>query len=117
MTRFLLCLLFFATTADTLQAAPVDSLFLGISAAEMPELDRSARMDLLDFWDSGLEARTPGTFGDTICLVSRTDSALTLQLADAAVWRIRLLGPGRGVWEREVRLPGRKEAFIRRKDL
>lgn len=117
MTRTALCLLEAVFAAAALNASPVDSLFLGIPAAEMPELDRSARMDLLDLWDSGIEAKVPGTFGDTLCLTERTDSTLTLRLAEATMWHINIEASGLRVWEREVRLPGRRQAVIWRKEM
>lgn len=103
-------------TASTARTAPVDSLFLALPAAEMPELERSARMDLLDLWASGLEAAVPGALGDTLRLTERTDSTLTLTLADAATWRFRVTPGGRLVWEREVRLPGHSRPVTRRKE-
>ena len=116
MIRTLFTWLTAAAASAALQASPVDSLFLDIPLSAMPELDRSARMDLLDLWESGLEAKVPGTFGDTLHLTAHTDSTLTLQLADAAVWRIDVTPDGRGVWTREIRLPGRKEAVVRREE-
>lgn len=58
---------------------------------ELPLLDRSARLDMLDYYEARMEARGTNTMGGTSVMTEKTDSTLTIRLTDLSTWHMEIL--------------------------
>lgn len=66
----------------------LDSLLLSAPDAELPLLDRNARLDLLDLYAYRMTARAETRFGTRVTLESLTPNYLRLRLSPAAQWEV-----------------------------
>lgn len=72
----------------------IDSLFLLLPMSELPLLDRSARLDMLDYYAASLPARATNTLGGESVLTAKTDSTLSIHLTDVSDWQLSVLPDG-----------------------
>lgn len=69
----------------------IDSLFLLAPMTELPLLDRSARLDMLDYYAAGLPANGTNTIGGKSLLTQKNDSTLNIRLTDVSDWTLTVL--------------------------
>lgn len=72
----------------------IDSLFLLCPMSELPLLERSARLDMLDYYEARMEARGTNRMGGSSILTSKSDSLLTIQLTEVSSWSMELMKDG-----------------------
>lgn len=62
--------------------------------SELPLLERSARLDMLDYYEAQMEARGTNRLGGSSILTSKSDSLLTIQLTEVSLWNMELMEDG-----------------------
>lgn len=72
----------------------IDSLFLMCPLAELPLLDKSARLDLIDYYHAGLPARATNTMGGVTTILEHTERSITLQLTSVSRWQLTVTDNG-----------------------
>ena len=72
----------------------IDSLFLLLPMSELPLLDHSARLDMLDYYAASLPARATNALGGESVLTAKTDSTLSIHLTDVSDWQLTVLPDG-----------------------
>lgn len=77
-----------------LASALIDSLFLLCPASELPLLDVSARLDMLDYYAAEMEAKGANVMGGTSVMEEKGDSLIRLRLTEVSTWEMRLLDDG-----------------------
>lgn len=81
-------LLLLATCA---RAQSIDSLFAAVPREELSLLDTTARLDLLDFYNSRLTAKTENILGGQAELKLKTDDFLEVATSAVGRWQMKLL--------------------------
>ena len=89
--RLLISLLFLSTTLYPSAAQSIDSLFAAMPREALPVLDRSARLDLIDLYNSGLAARVENVFGGQTEMTSKDSSTVKLRTSDAGQWQMAIV--------------------------
>ncbi|MGM9694745.1 MAG: DUF3256 family protein [Alloprevotella sp.] len=89
MKSFLLAL-FASLFACALQAAPLDSLFVKAPREVLPLLGLTERLDLLDLYAHGMEAKAENTLGGQSQLLEKTENRLKMKTSEAGTWEMRL---------------------------
>lgn len=59
--------------------------------SELPLLDYSARMDMIEYYDAQMEAKCTNTLGGISTLEYKTDSVMVIKLTDVSHWELSLL--------------------------
>lgn len=77
--------------ATCTQAQPIDSLFAAVPREVLPLLDTTARLDLLDLYNSRLTAKTENSFGGQAELNLKTDDFLELTTSAVGRWQMKLM--------------------------
>lgn len=77
------------------RAVNIDTLFAHVPPAVLDLLDQTSRLDLLDLYNHGMEARAENIYGGQSQMTEKTASSLTLRLTDVSTWQLRLLPDGR----------------------
>lgn len=72
----------------------IDSLFLLCPMSELPLLDQSARLDMLDYFAAEMEAKGTNLFGGTSVIEEKSDCTLRIRLTEVSTWEMRLLDNG-----------------------
>lgn len=83
---FLLCL-----CSMTAAAEPIDSLFAKVPREVLPMFDRTARLDMLDLYNSKLAAKAENTYGGQSEMRRKTDDFIELRLTDVSTWQMKIL--------------------------
>ncbi len=78
----------------SLSALSIDSLFAEVPRSVLPLLDRTARLDLIDLYNGGLEARAENTLGGQAILSHKSSSSILLQLTAVSKWQLKCLPQG-----------------------
>lgn len=68
----------------------IAALFTAAPLTVMPLLDRSARLDLIDLYEAGMEAAVTNRYDGTSRMTEMTDSLLTLELTPVSSLVMRL---------------------------
>lgn len=84
------CFLFLGNVGNAF-ANSVDSLFANVPRHILPLLDKTSKLDLLDLYNSGMEARAENTYGGETRLIAKTDKWLLLQSTAVSTWQIKVL--------------------------
>ena len=90
----LICLSF--TLFSHLYALEIGSLFINAPRTILPLLDKTSRMDLIDLYDSGLQAKVVNQYGGETVLLKKTKDFLSLQTTKSGKWTIRLFSLNNG---------------------
>lgn len=77
--------------AISLSATAMAMLFVNAPMNIIPQLDRSARMDLLDLYEAGMTAKTGNRFGGTCTMTHCSDTAITIHLTDVSTMNLRMV--------------------------
>lgn len=92
MRRLLSTLLIIACSAAcNAQALMMRDVFKSMPDSVVPYLSENNRLDLMDFWDSGMPAEVKNAFDGKTVLKKMTADYLRLQMNDAALIEMRLL--------------------------
>lgn len=73
------------------QGSLIDSLFAHVPTTALSLLDRTARLDMLDLYNHGMDARAENVYGGQSIMTSKTADALTLRTTDVSTWQMKLL--------------------------
>lgn len=91
MKRSLLTLILGSACLSTAFGQSMDSLFVSAPASVVPLVRTNARLDLLDYFRSGMEARVQNDLDGKTTLKALTKDFLALQLSDAVMLEIKRL--------------------------
>ncbi len=69
-------------------ALPIDSLFATLPREALPLLDRTARLDLLDLYDSGLQATAENIYGGQTVMTAKTATHIALRTSESGTWTL-----------------------------
>lgn len=75
-------------------AQRIDSMFAAVPQQVLPLLDKVGRLDMIDLYNSGLEAKVENVYGGQSTLTKLTDNYLSLQLTEVSTWQMMLLPAG-----------------------
>ena len=73
------------------KALNIDTLFINTPRHIMPLLDQTAKMDLVDLYNGGLQARVVNLFGGETFMLKKTDTFLSLKTTGSGTWTVKLL--------------------------
>lgn len=73
------------------RAQLVDSLFANIPRDVLPMLDRTARLDMIDLYNSGLPAKAENVLGGQAEMVLKTADHIALRTSDVGSWQLKVL--------------------------
>ncbi len=91
MTRRLLTLLIAFSAAVCSWAFSVADCFKSVPQSVFPLLDQTARLDLVDLFNSRLTAKTQNVYGGEAVLHELTADYLRLDCTEVSSWQLRLL--------------------------
>lgn len=69
----------------------VDAYFSKMPQAVLPLLDKTARLDLLDLYNSHLTPKVENVYGGQSALLTKTDDYIHIRCTDASSWQMKLL--------------------------
>lgn len=69
----------------------VDAYFSKMPQAVLPLLDKTARLDMLDLYNSHLTSRVENLFGGQSVLLAKTDDYINIKCTDSSSWQMKLL--------------------------
>ncbi len=78
------------------KAQRVDSLFAATPREVLAVVDRSARLDLLDLYNSGLTARVENLLGGQTEMTAKDSTSLTLKTSESGTWKMVVVPLGDG---------------------
>lgn len=73
------------------RAFSVADCFKAVPQSVFPLLDRTARLDLVDLFEGGLEAKRQNVYGEQAVLRELTGTYLRLDCTEVSSWQLRLL--------------------------
>lgn len=88
-------MLLLAAQALDAKAQCIDSLFAKVPVDVLSLLDETSRLDLIDLYNSKLQARAENRFGGQSELLEKTSRFLRLRTSGVGEWQMRLLPAGR----------------------
>lgn len=80
-----------ALPASSLCAQTLDALFVRAPKSLLPVVDEAARLDLIDLYNHGLEAKVENTFGGQSEITKKSSTYLALKTTDVSTWQLHLL--------------------------
>lgn len=78
-------------TYRSAQAQSLDTLFVDAPTTLFPVVDKAARLDLIDLYNHGIEAKVENIFGGQSELTKKTPNFLSLRTTDVSTWEMHLL--------------------------
>ena len=78
-------------TYRSAQAQSLDTLFVDAPTTLFPVVDKAARLDLIDLYNHGIEAKVENIFGGQSELTKKTPNFLSLRTTDVSIWEMHLL--------------------------
>ena len=69
----------------------VDAYFSKMPQAVLPLLDKTARLDLLDLYNSHLTPKVENVYGGQSTLLTKTDDYIHIRCTDVSTWQLKLL--------------------------
>lgn len=78
----------------TASAEPIDSLFAKVPREVLPMFDRTARLDMLDLYNSKLAAKAENTYGGQSEMRRKTGDFIEIRLTDVSTWQMKMLTNG-----------------------
>lgn len=69
----------------------IDAYFSKIPQTVLPLLDKTARLDMLDLYNSHLTSRVENLFGGQSVLIAKTDDYINIKCTDSSSWQMKLL--------------------------
>ena len=94
MKRLLLLAILLSSLMPRCVAQTLDIYFVNAPKSVLPLLDRTARLDLMDLYASGLPAKAENLYGGQSELLKKTSDYLMLKTSDAGTWQLKVLTAG-----------------------
>ena len=94
MKRLLLLAILLSSLMPRCMAQTLDIYFVNAPKSVLPLLDRTARLDLMDLYASGLPAKAENLYGGQSELLKKTSDYLMLKTSDAGTWQLKVLTAG-----------------------
>ena len=94
MKRLLLLVILLISLMLRCMAQALDFYFVNAPHNVLPLLDRTARLDLVDLYTSGLPAKAENLYGGQSELVKKTNDYRMLKTSDAGTWQMKVLTAG-----------------------
>lgn len=88
--RKILFAMFFVVCACSLHAQTIDSLFGNVPRSVLFMIDKTSRLDMLDLYNNGMEAKVENTLGGQSELLKKTECFMSIRTSDAGTWQMRL---------------------------
>lgn len=85
------CLSVFAQGVFTAQAKSIDEVFKSAPSQVLPLLDNTARLDMLDYYNSGMSNSTGNNLGGGSAITGRGAERMDLKITDASTMELALL--------------------------
>lgn len=82
---YLLTILMFLSSG-LVYAQSMDTMLVRVPQSELPLLERNPRLDMLDLYNSQMEAKGENIFGGYSYLLKKTDNYLHIRLTDISEW-------------------------------
>ncbi len=102
----ILCFFVVSIVLQDVFSQSLDSLFVNAPSEVLPTLERGNRLNMLDFYASGMEAKVDGSLGGSFTLLSKNDSVLRMSCSDEYVIEMRWFSDrGRILLLKSVKLP------------
>ena len=73
------------------RAQSMDSVLVSVPESELPLLERNPRLDMLDLYNSQMEAKGENIFGGASYLTEKDDNYLRIRLTDVSEWELQRL--------------------------
>lgn len=73
------------------RAQSMDSVLVSVPESELPLLERNPRLDMLDLYNSKMEAKGENIFGGASYLTEKDDNYLRIRLTDVSEWELQRL--------------------------
>lgn len=79
---------------DFSSAQGIDALFSSAPKEVLPLLDRTSRLDMLDLYNGGLEAKTENIYGGQSEMLRKTHDYIKVRCSESSFWQMKLLPVG-----------------------
>lgn len=95
MKRILLAILLAVTTlTGSFARTTASTVFASAPRGIFPLLDQTTRLDMIDYYNGGVESKSENTLGGGASINDMTDQSLTVKLTDASSCQLFLLEMG-----------------------
>lgn len=84
--RLFLAALLLITVSHRAEATTADSLFARMPREALPLLDKTAKLDLLDLFNSGLKAAAENIYGGQTEMKEKTATHILLRTSESGIW-------------------------------
>ena len=91
MKRYVLFIFVLSLTLCANAGQRIDAYFAKMPQTVLPLLDKTARLDLLDLYNSHLTPKVENVYGGQSALLSKTDDYIQIRCTDASSWQMKLL--------------------------
>ena len=80
-----------AIISNVAYAQSMDSVLVRVPQSELPLLERNPRLDMLDLFNSNMEAKAENAFGGNSYLLEKDKNHLFIRLTDVSDWEVQRL--------------------------
>ena len=94
MINYIATLLTWSYLTATAQNS-IDSIFAYVPSEILPMIEKNERLDLLDLYNSQMEAKTENIFGSTATMLMKSPTQVLLQLTSVSKWQLKMLKTGK----------------------
>lgn len=91
MKRYVLLIFVLSFTLCVSAGQRIDAYFAKMPQTVLPLLDKTARLDLLDLYNSHLTPKVENVYGGQSALLAKTDDYIHIRCTDASSWQMKLL--------------------------
>ncbi len=91
MKRYVLLIFVLSFTLCVSAGQRIDAYFAKMPQTVLPLLDKTARLDLLDLYNSHLTPKVENVYGGQSALLTKTDDYIHIRCTDASSWQMKLL--------------------------
>ena len=91
MMRYLLISIVWFIASLSVQAQVIDSLFASVPNAYMPLLEYNSRLDMLDLYNCGMEAKVYNDLGGEACLIHKDSVHFVVSTTSSSLFELRIL--------------------------
>lgn len=89
------CLLLMLVCRFPVEAANIDSLFADVPASVLSIIDHTSRLDMLDLYNHGMEAKAENIYGGQSQMTYKGRSCLLIRTSEVGTWQMKLLNTGK----------------------
>lgn len=84
-------IILFGSATEKCQAESIDSIFARIPVHVLPMLDRTAKLDMLDLYNSHMKSVVENVYGGQSEMLRKTDTELSINTTSVSSWTMVLL--------------------------